>query len=105
VILKYLELLSIPVALLSTVPVLWLSFGTSPATFALTLAGLVLFVVALLVTVVVEVPIAKRIASWTTATLPEGWQRQRDRWASVHIVRVVAGIAGLTLLVAGATVV
>ena len=45
---------------------------------------------------------APAIKSWTEPTLPAHWQRQRDRWASVHIVRVVAGIAGLGLLVAGA---
>ena len=90
-----------PVALVSIAAVLVLSAG---AAFWLTLAALVLFVVALVVTVVVEVPIATRIASWTITTLPADWERQRDRWASVHIVRVVAGIAGLALLVGGAIV-
>jgi uncharacterized membrane protein len=91
-----------PVALLSTVPTLVLTFGTHPATFGLTLAGSALYVVALLVTMIIEVPIAQRIRSWSKPTLPADWQAQRDRWASVHIIRVVAGIAGLALLVAGA---
>jgi uncharacterized membrane protein len=91
-----------PLALLSAVPTLVLSFGARPATFGLTLAGLALYAVALLVTVTVEVPIAQRIRSWSEQTLPADWRRQRDRWASVHIVRVVSGIAGLALLVAGA---
>ncbi|HEY4021466.1 MAG TPA: DUF1772 domain-containing protein [Pseudonocardiaceae bacterium] len=91
-----------PIALLSAVPTLVLSFGTRPATFALTIAGLALYVVALLVTVIIEVPIANRIKSWTEPTLPTDWQSQRDRWASVHIIRVASGIVGLGLLVAGA---
>jgi hypothetical protein len=91
-----------PLALLSIVPVLLLARADLPVTFALALAALVLFVVALLVTVIIEVPIAKQAKSWTMATLPANWQRLRDRWASVHIVRVVAGLVGLTLLVAGA---
>lgn len=91
-----------PIALLSAAPTLILSFGSRPATFALTVAGLALYVVALLVTVVIEVPIANRIKSWSEPTLPADWQRQRDRWANVHIVRVASGIAGLGLLVAGA---
>jgi hypothetical protein len=92
-----------PAALLSMVPVLILAYRGRPATFALTLAALGCFAVALLVTVVTEVPIVKQIESWTPATLPAGWERLRDRWASFHLVRVAAGIAGLTLLVLGAT--
>jgi uncharacterized membrane protein len=57
-------------------------------------------VVALIITTVIEVPIVKQIASWTPSTFPNNWQKLRDRWGSFHIIRVVAGIAGLTLLVA-----
>lgn len=91
-----------PVALLSAVPTLLLSYGSRPVTFGLTAAGVALFVLALVVTVAVEVPIATRIRSWTLATLPADWGRQRDRWASVHVVRVAAGVVGLAALVAGA---
>lgn len=91
-----------PVALASTVPTLVLSYGGRPATFAWTVAGLGLFVIALVVTLGVEVPIAKKIKSWSTSTPPADWRRLRDRWASVHVVRVVSGIAGLAALVAGA---
>jgi uncharacterized membrane protein len=91
-----------PTTLLSMVPVLLASYNSHPRTFYSTLAALVLFVVALLVTVVIEVPIAKQIKSWTLSTLPDNWQQLRDRWASVHIIRVVSGLVGLALLVAGA---
>lgn len=91
-----------PVALLSAAPTLILSLGSRPATFALTVAGLALYLVALLVTVLIEVPIAQRIRSWSEPTLPADWQRQRDRWANVHVIRVIAGVAGLASLVAGA---
>lgn len=91
-----------PITLLSTAPTLILSFGDRPATFYPTLAGLALYVVALLVTMIIEVPIAKQIASWTITTLPDNWQQLRDRWASVHIIRVVTGIVGLATLVIGA---
>ena len=52
--------------------------------------------------VLVEVPIVKQIAPWTPRTLPANWRQLRDRWGAFHIVRVVAGIAGLAFLVAGA---
>lgn len=91
-----------PIALLSIAPVLFLSLNEHRRTFYLTLAGFALFVVALIVTMVVEVPIVKQIATWTAGTLPDNWQQLRDRWGSFHIIRVVAGIGGLVLLVAGA---
>jgi uncharacterized membrane protein len=91
-----------PIALLSIVPVLFISFGRQPTTFYLNLAGFILFVVALLVTVIIEVPIVKQIATWTVGTLPDNWTQLRDRWGLFHIIRVVTGIVGLALLVAGA---
>ena len=91
-----------PVSLLSMGPVLFFAYGSRPTTFYLTLAALLSFVVALLVTVLIEVPIVKQIATWTVATLPSNWRQLRDRWGAFHIVRVVAGMAGLAFLVAGA---
>ena len=91
-----------PLALLSIVPVLFFSYNEHPRAFYLNLAGFALFVVALVVTMVVEVPIVKQIVTWTIGTLPDNWQQLRDRWGAFHIIRVVAGIGGLALLVAGA---
>ncbi len=91
-----------PTALLSITPVLFFSFSKHPRTFYLTFAGFGLFVVALLVTMLVEVPIVKQIVTWTAVTLPGNWRQLRDRWGAFHIIRVVAGVGGLALLVAGA---
>jgi uncharacterized membrane protein len=91
-----------PAGLLSIVPVLFLSYSQRPVTFYLNLAGFILFLVALLVTVLIEVPIVKQITGWTVATLPTNWAQLRDRWGSFHIVRVVAGIGGVAFLTAGA---
>jgi uncharacterized membrane protein len=91
-----------PVALISIAPVLFFSYHEQPRTFYLTLAGFALFVVALVVTMLIEVPIVKQIVMWTIETLPGNWQQLRDRWVAFHIIRVVAGIGGLVFLVAGA---
>jgi uncharacterized membrane protein len=91
-----------PAAMLSMVPVLFLSYPTQPATFYLTLAGLVMYVVALVITLAVEVPIDNRIRAWTISALPPDWHQLRDRWASFHVVRTWASIVGLALLVAAA---
>jgi len=91
-----------PAALFSIVPVLFLSFKEEPRTFYLTLAGFASFFVALLVTVLVEVPIVKQIVTWTPSTLPDNWQQLRNRWSAFHLIRIVASFAGLLFLLAGA---
>jgi uncharacterized membrane protein len=90
-----------PVTLLSIIPVVLLTIG-SPISFFLTLGGLLLFVLALVVTAAVEVPIVTQIRGWTDSTMPADWEQRRDRWLSFHLLRVLPGIAGVILLVAGA---
>ena len=91
-----------PAAFLSIVPVLFLSYPAQPRTFYLTLAGFVFFLSALLVTMFVEVPIVEEIVTWKVDTLPANWQQLRDRWRRFHVIRVVAGLASLVFLLAGA---
>jgi hypothetical protein len=91
-----------PLALLSIAPALFFSYNERSRTFFLTLTGFASFGVALLVTMLVEVPIVKQIATWTAGTMPDNWQLLRDRWGAFHIIRVVAGLGGLVLLLAGA---
>jgi len=91
-----------PLGLLSILPVLWLSYVRAPLTFFLYSAGFLCFLIALLVTVRIEVPIVMQIVTWKVETLPENWRELRDRWGAFHIVRVVAGIAEVGLLVGGA---
>ena len=91
----------LPLALVTMVPVLFLAYPRHPATFYLTLAGFGLYVVALLVTAWVEVPLVKRMGQWTMSTLPPGWEQVRDWWSAFHIIRVVATVVGLAMIVAG----
>jgi hypothetical protein len=90
-----------PVTMLSFVPILILTFGDS-ASFFLALAAFVLFLIALVVTAAVEVPIVKQIRGWTASTVPANWQALRDRWVSFHLLRVIPGIVGLALAIGGA---
>jgi uncharacterized membrane protein len=89
-----------PVSMLSIMPVLLFSWGRS-ITFGLTAAALACFIVALLVTLLIEVPIDNMIKTWTVATLPNDWQQLRDRWEAFHVVRTAASVTGLILLVVG----
>ncbi|MGB2668916.1 MAG: hypothetical protein WAK48_33345 [Candidatus Acidiferrum sp.] len=69
-----------PAALLSMVPAPLRTFHEGASRFYPTLMGFALFVVALLVTMFVEVPIVKQMETWTVSTLPGDWQRLRNRW-------------------------
>src|SRR5579863_2127495 len=91
-----------PAAMLSLVPVLVLSYGERSQTFCLNLAALALFIVALLITLIVEVPIDNQIMKWTAATLPPNWQQLRNRWETFHVIRTFASIAGLALVLIAA---
>ena len=91
-----------PATLLAMVPVLLGSYGVQPRIFSLYAAAFVLFLVAIAITVLIEVPIVKQIVSWTVATLPADWQQVRDRWVRFHVIRVVAGLASLVLLLIAA---
>jgi uncharacterized membrane protein len=91
-----------PATLLSIVPVLFLSYRDQRKTFYLNVIALALFIIALLVTVLVEVPIVEKIVTWKVSTLPANWQQLRDRWGKFHLVRVITGLASLVLLVVAA---
>jgi uncharacterized membrane protein len=92
----------LPGTMLSIIPLLLLSYHQRPMVFYLSTAALFLFLVALLVTVVVEVPIVQKIVTWTPSTLPENWRQLRDRWMRFHVIRVVAGLASLIFLLVAA---
>jgi uncharacterized membrane protein len=90
-----------PVTLVSIAAMLVFSFS-SPVAFWLTAAGLSMFVLALIVTTAIEVPIVTTIRDWTATTMPANWRALRDRWVSFHLLRVIPGIVGVALLTAGA---
>ncbi len=70
--------LLMPAAMIATLPVLYLLYRQRSKAFYPTLAGLALFVVALLITLLVEVPLDNQFKEWTVDTLPSNWQQLRD---------------------------
>jgi len=70
--------------------------------FYLTLCGLALSIVALAITLIVNVPIDNQIKQWTIQTLPSDWQTIRDRWEFYHILRTFISLIGLALIVGAA---
>ena len=86
----------LPLSLLSalvTLALLWPSRHT--AAFWWLLAGFLLMVVALVVTLAVEVPIDNRIEDWTAATLPADWRSIQSRWELFHTIRTLVSIAAV----------
>src|SRR5690606_13713446 len=89
-----------PVALLSTLPVLyWLYQQKSMLAFSLTLIGFALFVIALVTTLLVNVPIDNLIRQWTVQSLPSDWESIRDRWDFFHVLRTLLSAAGLGFII------
>jgi len=91
-----------PAAILATLPVLFLLYRRRSRALYPTLIGFALFVIALAVTLIVEVPIDNQIEAWTTASLPANWQQLRDRWELFHVIRTWVSVIGLALLILGA---
>jgi hypothetical protein len=84
-----------PATLLAAVPALMGLYRRRRASFSLMLAGVGLLVVALVITLSVNVPIDAAIDGWTVQTLPADWTSIRDRWQAYHTARTFLGLAGL----------
>lgn len=57
------------------------------------LTALILFIIALIITLAVEVPIDNQIKTWTAATIPPDWEDIRDRWERYHTIRTFLSLA------------
>jgi uncharacterized membrane protein len=68
----------------------------------LALAGLLLMIGVLVITLAVEVPIDNLIATWTEATLPPDWKETRARWAVFHTVRTFLSLGAVAAALAAA---
>lgn len=95
----------LPLALVSalvTLALLWRG-GRVAASWWL-LAGFLLMVAALVVTLAVEVPIDNQIKAWTAATLPGDWRSTQSRWELFHTIRTFLSIAAVVAVTISAAV-
>lgn len=53
----------------------------------------VLLIIALVITVGTLVPMDNQIKDWTSATVPQDWERLRDKWKTFHAIRTFASLA------------
>ncbi len=75
-------------------------FYQQTSSLYLSLPAIALIVIALIITVAVEVPIVKNVEQWTDAILPANWQVKRDRWLKFHVFRVLSAILSFALWIA-----
>jgi uncharacterized membrane protein len=86
----------LPLALLSALVTLALLWQARRAAALLwLLAGFLLMVAVLVVTLLVEVPIDNQIKTWTVATLPGDWRSIQSRWELFHTIRTFLSIAAV----------
>ena len=71
-----------------------------PAAFALSLAGLVLVIGDMVVTLLGNVPINRLVQSWRPNEPPAEWKRLRDRWERLHTLRTLLIVSGFALYAA-----
>src|SRR5215470_2054780 len=92
-----------PVAVLCALVALVLLWAPRPTPeFWWMLAGFVLMLGALVVTVAIEVPIDNKIKTWTVATLPADWRSIQSRWELYHTVRTFLSIGALVAVTVSA---
>jgi uncharacterized membrane protein len=94
--------LMISAVLVGVVAVVLLFRSRSTLAGWLALAGLLLMLAVMAITLIVEVPIDNLIANWTEATLPSGWQQIRARWAAFHTLRTFLSLGAVAAAVAAA---
>ena len=70
----------------------WLYPQPASAGFYFSLTALILNLLALLISILIEVPIVTQIAKWTVSTMPTDWEAIRDRWRFFHVIRLVASL-------------
>ncbi|HEX6676714.1 MAG TPA: DUF1772 domain-containing protein [Actinomycetes bacterium] len=95
----------LPLALLSAlVTLVLLGREARAAAFWWLLAGFLLMVAALVITLAVEVPIDNKIETWTVATLPGDWRSIQSRWELFHTIRTFLSIAAVVAATISAAV-
>jgi uncharacterized membrane protein len=86
-----------PASVIALIILLISSWKNKRIYFYCVLTALVLFVLALAITLSVEVPIDNQIASWTPSTVPAAWAGIRDRWERFHSMRTFLSLGSVTL--------
>jgi hypothetical protein len=72
-----------------------MSWKTKSLYFYCIVVTLLLFIIALIITVSAEVPRDNQIKTWSAATIPLNWQFIRNRWEHFHTIRTFLSLSGI----------
>jgi hypothetical protein len=89
-----------PACILFMILSAWFTPERNSAASYLTVSACFLIVIALLITLLVEVPIDNQIETWTAETIPVNWTTLRRRWQVFHTARTFVSLASLGFLIA-----
>ena len=89
----------LPASLLGLMILLARSWKKRSVYFFCMLVTLLLFIIALVITVAVEVPMDNKIKTWEVSTIPSEWTPIRDRWEYYHTMRTFVTLAGMAFFI------
>jgi len=90
-----------PALLLPLIGLIWSALLTASAQRGLFFAAVALEVIVLVITMTIEVPINKQVASWRAGSAPPAWMEIRDRWLRFHCARTLVGACSFTCAAIG----
>ena len=88
-----------PASIIGLIILLIGSWKRKSVYFYCILITLALFIIALIITVGIEVPIDNQIKTWTPDTIPSEWRSIRDHWEFYHTVRTFVSVAGIAIYI------
>jgi len=74
----------------------WLLREKNSVSFYLSSLACLAVIIALLITLIVEVPIDNEIRTWTATTVPLDWTTIRARWESFDAARTFVSLGSLS---------
>jgi uncharacterized membrane protein len=86
------------VTILTTIAVAYLTRGDK-ARLVLLIVAILAFIATGLITRFVNQPINAVIMGWSPSSPPAEWTALRDTWWHWHVIRIVCGVTGLSLLI------
>jgi uncharacterized membrane protein len=88
-----------PASILCLLILLIRSWKIKTVYFYCIFAALLLSVIALVITVGVEVPIDNKIRIWTVATIPSDWKNIREKWEAYHTIRTFVSLSAVAFFI------
>jgi hypothetical protein len=79
----------------------WIHWDPNTAATKWSVASTLLFLIAIVYTLIWPAPLNRRIAAWQTISPPASWQADRQRWDRMHVVRMGILLPALACLIAG----